>query len=178
MVDNVDYSDNFADIIVTPNKSTATVSGDGVRSISKVGLNTYNVVVTAQDGVSKTTYKINITKNAADTNKLLDDLAVIDKDLNNQITFDSLTTTYDITLNRDHSEVTINFTKGHPKQKVTGNIGLVQLMASLNTKYVMLKQKMEQHKRIQSINQLLDDSDTLEVLSVLTNLNNYLLGDN
>src|SRR5690554_906599 len=27
------------------------------------------------------------------------------------------------------------------------------------------------------INQLLDDSDTLEVLSVLTNLNNYLLGD-
>ena len=135
------YSVNQATITATPTLSSASVTGDGIRSLSVAGGNNILTVdVTAEDGVSKTTYTVIIYRNDVNTNNKLDDLSIKDSNGNELVSsFSSNQMTYLINLDRTHTEVTISYTKGHLKQKITGNIGLVQLTAGLNTKYVYVE---------------------------------------
>lgn len=64
-LDDVDYAKDEIEISATGIVGS-TISGDGVKNL-KVGDNTFEVTVTAQDGVTKSIYKINVRRKSNDS---------------------------------------------------------------------------------------------------------------
>jgi len=112
-------------ISATPTDSKATVTGDtGAKSL-QVGSNIFIILVTAEDGVSKTTYTITIEReeeidpSKSDDNKLKN-LAVSNSVLTPE--FDKDTTEYTATLDsEDIDTITITATPNDSKAKVEGS---------------------------------------------------------
>ncbi|MCL2869639.1 cadherin-like beta sandwich domain-containing protein [Candidatus Saccharibacteria bacterium] len=71
----VPYSQTSLNIAVTANDADITsITGDGSKTLA-VGLNTFTVVVTAQDGTTTANYTVTVTREAASTNANLSDLS-------------------------------------------------------------------------------------------------------
>ena len=61
----VPYSTEKIEVYASKGQSGQTISGTGVRQL-KEGANTFEVVVTAEDGTTKKTYTINVTRKSKD----------------------------------------------------------------------------------------------------------------
>lgn len=106
---------NSITIAASAEDSAAKVSGTGSKSL-KYGKNTFNVVVTAENG-SKKTYSINITKeDERNTDNTLKSLS-IDA---GSIDFDKNTTSYTLKVGHDVSTVNISATANDSKASVSG----------------------------------------------------------
>lgn len=102
-------------ISATPTDSKSTVSGTGNKNLN-YGKNTFNVVVTAENG-SKKTYTIIINKpDPRSKNNYLKTLSVDNYDIN----FDKNTTSYTLKLEHNVEKININATVEDSKSKVTG----------------------------------------------------------
>lgn len=101
---DVDYEITNATITATPEykDATATVSGPSFLS---VGLNTYTITVTAEDG-SINTYTLNITRKMS-TNTSIKNLTVTNNGTNYLTNFSSETQTYNITVPNEVNNVDI-----------------------------------------------------------------------
>jgi len=117
-------------INATAADSKATVDGAGTKSLS-VGSNTFDIVVTAEDGTTKT-YTIVITREepvlSSDANltSLTASPAVLSP------AFDSATTSYSATVANNVSEVTIAATTSHVSASASGT-GTKSLSVGVNT---------------------------------------------
>ncbi|GHT20945.1 hypothetical protein FACS189430_00210 [Bacteroidia bacterium] len=119
---SVNVANSVANITIsaTANHSAANVVGTGSQSL-KVGNNSFNVVVTAEDGTSKKTYTVNITRAA---------LVVQSNDANlsslsvNQGTltpaFNANTTSYSVSVANSVANITISATANHSAASVVG----------------------------------------------------------
>ena len=112
----------------TPDDDNATVTGTGEKNL-EVGDNTFEVVVTAQDGVTKGTYTIKVTREA-DTNNDLKSLEIEGYDL--APAFDKDTTSYTLDVPSDVNSVTVNAEPDSDAATVTGD-GEHQLQPGENT---------------------------------------------
>ena len=97
---DIELKDSTANIVVTKEDSKATVTGDGAKNLN-YGKNTYNIVVTAEDGTKKT-YTLNITRpdSRSKENYLLDFNFV-----NYDIGFDKNKTSYELTIDNKESNL-------------------------------------------------------------------------
>jgi uncharacterized repeat protein (TIGR02543 family) len=122
---------NVTSIIIAATAASSTaqsVSGTGTKTLS-VGANTCNVVVTAQDGTSKT-YIITVTRTALSTDATLSTLSIPNHSISP--TFNATTTSY--TLSVPYSETTISIvaTAADSKANVSGT-GAKSLNVGANT---------------------------------------------
>ena len=118
-LDAVANSKSSITIAATAEDTTATVTGTGSKSLS-VGNNTFNVVVTAQDGTTKKTYKINVKRKSNDS--ALKALSVTSDPQGSLIpSFASGTITYTYTVGPDVTEVEVLGTANSTLATVTGN---------------------------------------------------------
>ncbi len=119
-----------ASISARPTDSKATVTGDGRVTLS-TGDNTFNIVVTAEDG-SKKTYTITIVNNKTGLDST-NTLSVLTVDNATLIpTFVPTTTNYGATVKNAISSVTITATPTKTSATVTGDVGQKQLVVGSN----------------------------------------------
>ena len=122
----VPYSVSSVTVNATKNDSKASLTGTGSKNLS-VGNNPLKVVVTAEDGVTKKTYTINVTREAApvlSTDATLSNLEVSGYTISPAFT--SANETYTLTVPNDATSVTVLPTKNDSKASyvITGNTGL------------------------------------------------------
>lgn len=127
---DVDYNVSKATIAATPEYADATVSVVGPSSLA-VGLNTYTVTVTAEDGTINT-YTLNITR-AASTNTALTNLTVMNNGINYLTNFQASTTTYTITVPNAVDNVDIQAILSDPLTQIVTGEGNVSLTTGSNT---------------------------------------------
>ncbi len=100
-----------ANIIISYDKGEdhETVTGDGTKTLN-VGNNSFDVVVTAQDGTTKTTYTINVYRKSNNAN--LGTLNVTSSKTGSlDKPFNANTTTYTYNTDADETDVDITYTK-------------------------------------------------------------------
>ena len=120
-------------ITATANDSKAKVSGTGSKTL-KYGENTFNIIVTAENG-SKKTYTIIINKpDPRSTNSYLKSLSV-DKE---KIDFNKNTTSYTIKLEHEVNEIKISGTAEDDKASISGT-GTKKLKDYLNEFKIVVK---------------------------------------
>ena len=120
-------------ITATTNDSKAKVSGTGSKTL-KYGKNTFNIIVTAENG-SKKTYTIIINKpDPRSTNSYLKSLSV-DKE---KIDFNKNTTSYTIKLEHEVNEIKISGTTEDDKASISGT-GTKKLKDYLNEFKIVVK---------------------------------------
>ena len=110
-LDEVGYSKSSINITYVKGEDHETVSGDGTKNLS-VGMNTFDVVVTAQDGTTKTTYTIKVYRKSNNAN--LSALNVTSsKGGTLTPNFGANTTAYTYSVDADETDVDITYTKAH-----------------------------------------------------------------
>lgn len=124
----VPYSVSSITVNATKEDSKATLTGTGSKSLS-VGNNTIQVVVTAEDGVTKKTYTINVTREEDNTPTASGDNNLTDLSVSGYTispTFDKDITNYSVSIPNEATEVIVNATKSDSKAKVeiSGNTNL------------------------------------------------------
>jgi len=143
---NIDSDNVTIEAEATHNK--AKVTGTGTKKLG-YGNNTFNVVVTAEDG-SKKTYVLNIKReDDRSTNNNLKSLSVSDCDLK----FNKTTNNYDLKVSSDIDEVTIKAELEHNKASFVSGFGprVIDLQYGLNK--VLIKVMSENNKeKIYTIN--------------------------
>lgn len=106
--------------------SKASVSGSGTKKLS-YGVNTINIVVTAENG-NKKTYILKVTRNdRRSSDNLLSSLTVS----SGEFIFDSNKTSYTVVVDEDVEELKVDATAKSTKAKVSG-IGTVKLKPGIN----------------------------------------------
>jgi Leucine-rich repeat (LRR) protein len=58
---NVEYEDSLVTITATPTSANAEVSGDGLKRL-QVGINSFTITVTAEDGFITSNYRVNLNR--------------------------------------------------------------------------------------------------------------------
>ena len=120
-------------IAATANDPKATVSGTGSKTLN-YGKNSFNIVVTAENG-SKKTYTINVNKpDSRSTNNNLKSLTVS----KGSIDFNKNTTSYTVKLEHDVNEITISANAEDSKASVSG-IGTKKLQDYINEFKIVVK---------------------------------------
>ncbi|MBR4830707.1 MAG: cadherin-like beta sandwich domain-containing protein [Bacilli bacterium] len=110
-LDDVPYNTQTLNITYVKGESHETVTGDGSKTLS-VGNNTFNVVVTAQDGTTKTTYTIKVKKLSNNAN--LSGLTVSSSKTGSLSPgFNANTTSYTYNTDADETSVNISYTLAH-----------------------------------------------------------------
>jgi len=127
---DVDYSISTATITAIPEYSGATATVAGPTSLS-VGLNTYTITVTAENG-DIDTYTLNITR-APSTNTSLTNLTVINNGVNYLSGFSTSKDTYNITVPNEVDNVDINATLSDPLTQTITGTGNKTLASGVNT---------------------------------------------
>lgn len=122
-LDDVGYSKQTMVITYDKGEDHESVTGDGTKTLS-VGDNSFDVVVTAQDGITKTTYTINVYKKSNDaTLKSLsvssDPAGTLDP------AFNKNTTSYTYSVDADEDEVSISAEATHDNATIA-YIGLTE----------------------------------------------------
>ncbi|MDR1974288.1 MAG: cadherin-like beta sandwich domain-containing protein [Bacteroidales bacterium] len=132
--DNINYVVNVANnvttvtLIATKNSALATVTGDGIKAL-QTGSNTFEIVVTAEDGVTQTTYTVVVLR-AYSTDASLSLITVDAGTLTP--TFSSTTYSYTVNVASTISTVTLSVLKGNAAATVVGD-GQQVLDIGLNT---------------------------------------------
>ena len=110
-LDDVGYSKSSINITYVKGEDNETISGDGSKSLS-VGDNTFNVVVTAEDGATKTTYTIKVHRKSNDAT--LKSMSVTSSKTGSlNYAFSSSRTEYIYNVDADETSVNISFEKNH-----------------------------------------------------------------
>jgi len=121
----VPFNKTSVNVTATPKDSDATVTGTGTINLN-TGVNEIPVVVTAQDGVAKTTYKIKISRAKSD-NTFLSSLTLAEK----AFTFNKTTKTYSVDV--DYSVKTATITAIPEYKDATATVaGPTSLAVGLN----------------------------------------------
>ena len=128
-----DNSKTSINISATPNDSKASVSGIGSKNLD-YGKNTFNIVVTAENG-SKKTYTIIVNK--ADPRSANNDLKSLSVSAGT-IEFNKNTTSYTIILEHNVNEIKIDATAEDSKASVSG-IGIKTLKDYSNEFKIVVK---------------------------------------
>ncbi len=136
-------------ITVSKTDSSSSVSGDGTKTLS-YGNNTFNIVVTAEDGSTKT-YILTISRpDNRDTNNKLSSITLSDGTLSPNFT--SETMTYTAKVNANVSKVTINAIKSSAKASFVNGYGSREVNLSYGENKVLVKVISENEvERIYSI---------------------------
>lgn len=100
-IGKVSFETTSINVSATPKDSDATVTGTGSINL-KTGLNSIDIIVTAQDGVTKSTYTIKVEREKS-SNKFLSSLTLAEKSFDFNKTID----TYNIDVDYDISTATI-----------------------------------------------------------------------
>lgn len=137
---DVEVSNSTSKITVYANRldPNASVSGDGAVIELKEGLNTVRVTVTAEDGVTKKTYTMNITRLTAEEDNPDDESETRLKNLGIRPTeydfsgFKRDTTSYTVEVPNELAEVEVYAEAVNPNAKITGT-GKVTLQEGENT---------------------------------------------
>lgn len=135
---NLNRANNITtiDIAAIVNDPNATISGDIGTLPLQVGLNTFNVIVTAQDGTQKI-YTINV--NRAEPSPELKDLGVTGEQLldtnKKATTFDPKVKEYRVVLPYDHETADIYATSSTASDVITGT-GKFPISVGTQTRYV------------------------------------------
>lgn len=127
---DVEYDVSTATITAIPEYSGATASVSGPSSLA-VGLNTYTITVTAENG-NIDTYTLNINRKPS-TNTALNNLTVTNGATNYLTGFASSKDTYDITVPNEVDNVDINATLADTLTQTVTGVGNKTLSAGLNT---------------------------------------------
>lgn len=158
---NVEVPNNVSKVNVyaKPVDSKATVSGDGNVTL-KEGLNKVDVTVTAEDGKTKKTYTLNITRkaesdtteeqNTASSEARLSNLGIRPKDYDFS-GFKRDNTSYEVEVPNDIEEVEVYAEAVSSKAKVTGT-GKVSLKEGLNTVEVIVTAEDGKTKKTYTLN--------------------------
>lgn len=125
------YKYDKINIIATPNNSSASIIGDGRRYLND-GVNTYEIIVTAESG-STTTYKITIIREAASDEATLSNLLVQGYVLNEK--FDSNNYKYSLNVGKNVDKITIKGIPTYEFATVKGT-GTFSLATGKNTYYI------------------------------------------
>ena len=110
-----DFSGTSINITAVPNDLKSSVSGTGNKSLN-IGKNTFNIVVTAENG-SKKTYTIIVNK--LDSRSSNNDLKLLSVD-KGTLNFNKDITSYTLELEHDINEITIFGTPDDNKASVSG----------------------------------------------------------
>ena len=135
---NLNRANNITtiDIAAIVNDPNATISGDIGTLPLQVGLNTFNVIITAQDGTQKI-YTINV--NRAEPSPELKDLGVTGEQLldtnKKATTFDPKVKEYRVVLPYDHETADIYATSNTASDVITGT-GKFPISVGTQTRYV------------------------------------------
>ena len=137
---DVEVSNSTSKITVYANRvdPNASVSGDGAVIELKEGLNTVKVTVTAEDGVTKKTYTMNITRLSAEEDNPKDESEARLKNLGIRPTeydftgFKRDNTSYTVEVPNELTEVEVYAEAVNPNAKITGT-GKVTLQEGENT---------------------------------------------
>ena len=114
---DVGYTTSNIIISYVKGEEHETVTGDGTKTLN-VGNNSFDVVVTAQDGTTKTTYTINVYKKSNNAN--LSALNVTSSKTGSlDPGFASNKTSYTYHTDPDETSVNISYTKAHENASVT-----------------------------------------------------------
>ena len=143
---------NTVNISFVTTDNTVTISGDGNKTLN-LGNNTFNVIVTAEDGVTKKTYTINIKKLSNDVTTT--GLAIKNVSNNSNIPyspkFDKDILVYEAVVMNDVNKININLTKGNNNATITGN-GTKNLAIGDNTFTVVVTAEDGVTKKTYTIN--------------------------
>lgn len=129
----LDYSVKEVTITAKTNYPKATVSGLGTHPL-KVGDNTFNVVVTSQDGSVQNTYTV-FVKRAASNNTKLSSLTVSEGTLSPS--FNADTKVYSVSVENSVSSITVSATPEDPNATVSG-IGTIPLNVGQNYIHILV----------------------------------------
>ncbi len=114
---DVGYTKSSINITYTKGEEHESVTGDGTKTLS-VGQNTFDVVVTAQDGTTKTTYTIKIYKKSNNAN--LSALNVTSSKTGTLTpNFGANTTNYTYSVDADETLVNVSYTLAHEHASAT-----------------------------------------------------------
>ncbi len=126
---NVPYTTTSITLTAAKNHATATVSGDGAKTLA-VGKNTFTITVTAQNGEKKT-YTVTVTRAAASNDNTLKSLTVSTGTLSPS--FSSSQLSYTVSVPYSVTSITISAGANHSAATVSGDIGKA-LSLSVGTK--------------------------------------------
>lgn len=130
-------------IAASANSSTATVSGTGKKSVS-YGTNTYNIVVTAENG-SKKTYKITVTRDDnRETINTLNSLSVDGYSISP--TFNKSTLNYTLNVDSNVSKIKVKASKTSTKSSFVSGFGEREVSLNYGENKVYVKVKAENEK--------------------------------
>lgn len=155
---SVTVPNNVSTINVYAKKGHAgqTISGNGNKTLN-VGNNTFNVVVTAEDGVTKKTYTINVTRDgegntSTDTNQSnnadLQNLGIRPNDFSG---FKANKTEYSVEVPNETEKIEIYASKGNKGQTISGT-GTKSLKEGLNTFNVVVTAEDGKTQKTYTIN--------------------------
>ena len=125
-LDDVPFTTTSLDINGIAKDDDATVEGNKTVDL-KTGLNTFDVIVTAQDGTTKTKYTINVTREKS-SNTSLSNLSLKEKSFE----FNKETKTYNIDVDYEIDTATITATPEY-KDATASISGPTSLAVGLNT---------------------------------------------
>lgn len=96
--------------VTTPSGANSIVTGDGTKTLNQ-GVNPFTVYATSEAGVKGTQYTINVTRNAARSEKILSSLTISSAEVSNYITgFSSGVTSYSIRVDRSVTSLRVEAT--------------------------------------------------------------------
>ena len=114
---SVGYDVTSVTISAQPRNVNTTVTGTGTKEL-KVGVSTFQIITTSEDGKHRLTYKITITRAASDADATLSSLTVPGISLSP--TFAPVTTSYTGTVDHGTDSITINAQANDPDAAVAG----------------------------------------------------------
>lgn len=159
--------DNATTNISATAVSGATISGTGTKSLN-YGTNSFNVVVTAEDGTTKTTYTININRpDNRSTNNKLSNITLS----SGTISFNKNTNSYNVTIPSNISILTFDSTAEDIKSTITYDPSSKSLTLNYGeTKQIKITVKSEKGtENLYTINVTrTDDRSTNNYLKTLT----------
>ena len=138
---NVTIDASSTTISATKTDSYSTISGTGNKTL-KYGANSFNVVVTAENGTKKT-YTINVTR--PDNRSSNNNLATL-KLSNGTISFNKNTTTYNVEVDSKITNIKIESTLEDAKASFVKNFGPRTVNLNYGKNVILLKVKSENEK--------------------------------
>lgn len=167
----VDNSVSNVRITLTKAEAGQVITGDGEKSLS-IGDNSFDVVVTAEDGTTKKTYTIKIHRKS--NNLVINNLKITNPSNNSNIsytpTFNVNTLTYNATVDANVNNANIEFVVGE-NAVVTGQ-GTKTLNSGLNTFSITVKSEDGSKSKTYTINITKKSSDANLTNLKITNLDN------
>lgn len=162
---DVDYEIDTATIIATPEYKDATASISGPTSLA-VGLNTYTITVTAENG-NIDTYTLNITRKKS-TNTSLSSLTVTNNQTNYLTNYNNSDEIYNISVPNEVDNVDINAILSDQINQTISGTGNKALKTGLNTFKIVITAASNDTKTITlNITRELNANNDLSSLEVV-----------